>query len=72
MIRGTSILNVNSAIFGVTLGPSTPQIFMSVVQQVTLKPGCSQVDVGDVESNLFKTSNLAAVTQSSILKYISC
>ena len=49
-----------------------PQIFMSVVQQDTLKPGCLQVDVGDVESNLLKTRNLAGVTQSSLLKYISC
>ena len=52
MIRGTSILNVNSAVFGGTFGPSTPQIFMSVVQQVTLKPGCSQVDVGDMLSQI--------------------
>ena len=56
--------------FGGSLEPSTLMEFKNCVNphpvgQVTLQPGCSQLDVEDVVSNLFE-SNAAGVTNFSL------
>ena len=74
-LRGRIILNVKSEQYLEVLLDHPPTDFYvsrPTSHIETLKPGCLQVDVGDVESNLFKTRNLAGVTQSPRLKYISC
>ena len=51
--------------FGGSLQPSTPMdVLCQSSDESHCKPGCSQLDVGDVVSNLFE-SNAAGITNFS-------